>query len=741
MSRAPSTPPHSEPAPSRRPKAWLRFLPRIDLGLRKLRHSLMRIVVRFLPSEAQHLFALTLVVGAVCGLVAVAFHMSIHLAESLMIERALSAPGRSWMFWTVFSPTLGGLVAGYVLTRYVPGARGSGIPQVKVAYAQEGGRIRFRDAFGKFWVSSLQIGSGACLGREGPTAQICAGATSLLARLTLLPPKNLRRLTPVGVAAGIAAAFNAPISAVTFTIEEIVGTLDHTVLSGVVVAAAIAAVIERAILGGHPVIAVLTPYSLNHASSLLFYAVLGVGAGGLSILFTDGLLSLRSRFRRSRLPEFLRPAVGGFVTGAIAVVVLEFLGYKTLGLALDGQLPLLALVGLGAAKFFATIFSYSSGGAGGIFAPTLFIGAMLGGAMGYLDVLAFGHESNTIGAFALVGMGAFFAGVIRSPMTSVLIIFEMTGGYGLILPLMLANMSAYTLARKLRPSGIYEALLYQDGVELTSQANPPPLEAKALDLTTRGVPTLLTTHTLAEARARILGSRFQTVPVLNAQNVVTGVIYMDELLAAPPSVELPSLLQPAITVDANAPLSRAMLKMHELETRELVVVEPETRELSGLLSVQDLLQFRARLSEFAGTNPRAYASPNLHPKALMIPAREIAPSTRLLDVVGLRREGDTWAYLVRNDGQFGVILQEHVNEYARDGDLERMLVAADVARPVTAAPDSANLSELVTALGATDDIALVLLDESGAAQGLVSRERLGEVLLQRYASEMSALRA
>jgi len=724
-------------------------LPRLDLGFRKLRKSMLALILRFLPSESQHLFALTLVVGAVCGLVAVAFHLSIHLAESLMIERALAAPGKSWMYWTILSPTLGGLVAGFILTRYIPGARGSGIPQVKVAYAKEGGRVRFRDAFGKFWISTLQIGSGACLGREGPTVQICAGASSLLARLTLLPPKSLRRLTPVGVAAGIAAAFNAPISAVTFTIEEIVGTLDHTVLSGVVVAAAIAAVIERGILGGHPVIAVLTPYSLTHASSLVFYAVLGVAAGGLSVLFTDGMLKLRASFRNSRVPGFLQPAVGGLVTGIIAVLVLQFLGttgvhgggYATLGLALEGQLPLVALAGLGVAKFAATIFSYSSGGAGGIFAPTLFIGAMLGGSMGYIDVLAFEHETRAIGAFALVGMGAFFAGVIRSPMTSVLIIFEMTGGYGLILPLMLANMSAYTLARKLRPTGIYEALLEQDGIHLKSEApGPATLEPKALDLATRGVPTVLATQSVVEAQKRVLGSRFLTVPVLDEQRVVESTLLTSQLLAAPPDAELRSLCRPAQTIDANLPLSRAVLKMHELETRELVVVEPHTRALAGLLSVQDLLQFRARLSEFAGSSPRAYANPNLHPRALMIPAQEVPPSIRLSELVALRSEGDNWAYLVKTGDEWGAILPEHMNEYARDADLEVMLVAADVIRPAAPLSDEANLSELVTALRTSDTAALVLVNAAGEAQGVVPRERLGEVLLQRYAAEMVALR-
>lgn len=448
-------------------------------GLAAVRPRAYAFMRRALPNESQHLFAVTLLVGVVCGLVAVAFHLAIRASESMLIERAMRAPGHRWIFWTIASPTAGGLLAGALLTWIVPGARGSGIPQVKQAFAMEAGRVRFRDAVGKFVIGALQIGSGASLGREGPTVQICAGAASLMARATALPRTSMRRLTPVGVAAGIAAAFNAPIAAVTFTIEEIVGTLDQTVLSGVVVAAALAAVIERGILGTHPVIAVQQVYGLEHASSLLLYALLGVAAGLVAVAFTNALLELRARFRKvTAVPAWAHPAVGGLVTGVLAAALfaasgrtgVSGSGYETLRHALAGQLGFRMLLALCAVKLVATVFSYSTGGAGGVFAPSLFIGAMLGGAVGHIDVWLFGHESRQLGDFALVGMGAVFAGVVRAPITSVLIIFEMTGGYGLVLPLMLANTGAYLIARRLRPLPIYEALLEQDGVVLPKSA-------------------------------------------------------------------------------------------------------------------------------------------------------------------------------------------------------------------------------------------------------------------------------
>ena len=213
----------------------------------------------------------------------------------------------------------------------------------------------------------------------------------------------------------IAAAFNAPIAAVTLTIEEVVGDLDQAVLAWIVVAAAIAAGIERAVLGEHPVFTISKHYGLEHFSSLLFYAVLGVAAAVISLVFTDSLLILRKRFQRMKLlPAWARPGVGGLVTGGLAVAAIYWLGtngvtgggYGTLSLALSGSLAFRALLVLCVFKLIATVFSYGSGGAGGIFAPALFIGGTLGGVFGYFDHSLFHHSGNELGSFALVGMGA-----------------------------------------------------------------------------------------------------------------------------------------------------------------------------------------------------------------------------------------------------------------------------------------------------------------------------------------------
>ncbi len=501
-----------------------------------------RATAKSAPSEAQRLLFLTVVIGIVCGLVGVAFHESIRLGESFLAKVARPDASKYWIAWLLAAPTIGGLITGPILSRYFPDARGSGIPQVKATYAERRGRVRLRDAVAKFILSTIQIGSGASLGREGPTVQICSGVATTLGRLARITPRAQRRLIPVGAAAGIAAAFNAPIAAVTFTIEEIIGKLDDTLLTGVIIAAALAAVVERSILGAHPVFDVPVHHGVDDARSLLLYATLGVAAAFVSIAFTDLLLALRKRFREmTRIPEFARPAVGGFLTGGIAVLALLLLhttgvtggGYESLRRALSGELEVRVLLGLCVAKLFATCFSYSSGGVGGIFAPVLLIGAMLGGAFGSLDKTLFGHTDQAASAFALVGMGALFSGAIRAPMTSVLIIVEMTSGYELILPLMIANMTSYLIARRFRPQPIYEALLAQDGLNLEGHHLYEELDRftlRDLVITNRPFISFASSTPAKEILRAASTPNWQTVfPVVDEVGGVVGVITHAEL--------------------------------------------------------------------------------------------------------------------------------------------------------------------------------------------------------------------
>ena len=583
--------------------------------------TLLRLFLRIVPSETHRVFALTLIAGVSCGLAAVFFHLSIIGTENRLINRAMSASGRSWIWWTMITPTVGGLLSGVLLQYVVPGARGSGIPQVKVAYAIKGGRVPFRDAIGKFLIGVLQIGTGSSLGREGPTVQICAGVASTLGRSAALSRENLRRLLPVGVAAGIAAAFNAPIAAITFTLEEVVGDLDQAVLAWIVVAAAIAAGIERAVLGEHPVFTISKHYGLEHFSSLLFYALLGVAAAGISLVFTESLLTVRRSFQRMKLvPAWARPGVGGLVTGGLAVAAIYWLGtngvtgggYGTLSLALSGSLAFRALLVLCVFKLVATVFSYGSGGAGGIFAPALFIGGTLGGVFGYFDTALFHHAGSELGSFALVGMGAVFAGIIRAPITSVLIIFEMTGSYELILPLMISNMTAYALARHFRPTPIYEALLEQDDIHLPHRDGRVAHALERLrvaDAMTVKPATISASATVSEAIDQIGKLGHSTYPVVDDGNRFVGMISEVRLRrlaaegAGSDKVQKHADSRPHAL--AEYPLVRATVRMDKSGVRQLAVIDRKNgNKLIGLLTMSDIVRAHAHAAVEAGDPDR-----------------------------------------------------------------------------------------------------------------------------------------
>jgi CIC family chloride channel protein len=579
--------------------------------------KLLRLFLRYAPSERQRVFILTIVIGVLCGFAAVAFHLSIKFAEGQLIDRAMTTSGGSWIAWTIITPTLGGILCGVLLAFIVPDARGSGIPQVKVAYSVRGGRMPFKVAVGKFVIGVLQIGSGASLGREGPTVQICAGIASALGRMMAIGRRNRRMLLPVGAAAGIAAAFNAPLAAVTFTIEEIVGDLDQTVLSGVIVAAALASVIERYVLGEHPVFTVPAGYGLHYSSSLLLYTLLGLVAAVVSIAFSDSLLRLRGWFNTMRgVPVWARPGIGGLVTGLLAVAALAWLntggvtggGYETLSRALGGELPMRVLLALGTMKIVATVFSYSSGGAGGIFAPSLFIGGMVGGAIGFLDVRLLGHPTGEIGAFALVGMGAVFAGIVRAPITSVLIIFEMTGSYGLILPLMIANMAAYAIARHWRPKSVYEALLEQDGVHLPhgggrgAHALERIMVGEAMTADPVSLPAGISA---GEGLRRIAGCDYASFPVIDADGIFLGIVGEAKLRRTCAEGEegrpVEELAGQAPTITPDEPLVNAVLLMNQYRSGRVAVIDPgDSNHLLGLLTMADIVRAHARAVGEAG---------------------------------------------------------------------------------------------------------------------------------------------
>jgi CIC family chloride channel protein len=344
------------------------------------------------------------------------------------------------------------------------------VPQTEAAYHLADGTIAGRVPIGKFITGVLCIGSGHSMGREGPSVQIGAGLASVIGRWLRLPPHRVRDLVPVGAGGALAAAFNTPVAAVLFALEEIIGDMNAGLLGSTVVASVASVIVERAILGNEPLFHVPT-YRLVHPAELGAYAVLGVVGGVISLLFCKSLLTLRSVFlRMPTWTKFLQPAAGGLAIGAILVFspAIMGVGYEYVDQALNGGLLLKTMILLCFLKLAATVVSYASGNAGGIFAPSLYIGAMAGGAIGLIVHQIAPFPTGDPGAYALVGMGTLFAGIIRAPMTSVFMIFEITQDYQILVPLMVANMLSFAISKHYQPLPVYHALLRQDGVHLPS---------------------------------------------------------------------------------------------------------------------------------------------------------------------------------------------------------------------------------------------------------------------------------
>src|SRR5258708_26548729 len=359
--------------------------------------------------EDQVFLVLTLVIGALVGLIVVAF---ILLTERSSM-RLYPAGGAAWRRLLV--PMVGSLGTGYLLFRYFPDARGSGVPQTKAAlYAREG-RITLGTVFGKFFCTSATLARGMPLGREGPGVQVGAGIASVLGRWLGLRAEKVKALVPVGAEAAIAAAFNSPVAAVLFALGEVVGDLHAPVLGSVVLASATSWAMLRLLLGNDPLFQV-PQYQLIHPGELGIYAVLGVAGGFVSVAFTRLLLWMRARFLRfPRQTVWFQPVAGGLAVGVMGCFVPQLLGvgYKHVGAVLNGGIGLKLMCLLLVLKLVAVATSYASGNAGGIFGPSLFLGEMPGGSVGTAAHHFFARYDLLPGAYALVGMGTAFAGIDR----------------------------------------------------------------------------------------------------------------------------------------------------------------------------------------------------------------------------------------------------------------------------------------------------------------------------------------
>lgn len=425
--------------------------------------ALLRSVFR----EERFFLILSVFIGVFSGLAVVCFRFAIDWCRIYLLGSGSTlSPTR-----LVLAPTLAGLIIAVLVIHVFPMARGSGVNQTKAALYIYNGHIPIRTAVGKFITAALAIGSGHSLGPEDPSLQIGASLASALGRRLHLSRDRMRLIAPVGAAAGLAAAFNAPISAVLFVIEEVIGRWTAGILGSVVLSAVSSVVVMRWFLGSESLFRI-PAVQLERPSELIAYSILGIVGGLASVAFSSGIATLRPRFRA--LPpwtQYFQPAVAGLLIGLIAILGAPQVmgaGYEYIDEAMHGRFTWQMLAILAGLKIIATLLSFVSGTPGGMFAPTLFIGAMLGAAVGGAEHVFLPHLSGSPGTYALVGMGVLFAGFLRAPMTSVFMVLEVSGNYSIIVPVIVANTFAYVISRRLQPTGIFDALTRQDGLDLPS---------------------------------------------------------------------------------------------------------------------------------------------------------------------------------------------------------------------------------------------------------------------------------
>ncbi|MGH9355348.1 MAG: chloride channel protein [Terriglobia bacterium] len=470
-----------------------------------LSHAAAHVIQGLALREGNLFLVLAVIIGLASGLLVVCFRLTIEWTHLWLFGSGLTAPP----YRVLLVPAAAGIVIGTLVMLVFRQVRGSGVNQTKAAVYIYDGYIPFRTVVGKFLISALAIGSGQSLGPEDPSLQIGAGIASVIGRLLRLSREKIRLIAPVGAAAGLAAAFNAPISAVVFVLEEVLGQWSAGVLGAIILAAVSSVVVLRGLLGAQPLFPI-PPYRLANPTELLAYAVLGVVGGFFSLCFMKLITALRPRLKA--LPswtQYLQPAAAGLIVGIIGLRFPEVMGagYYYVGQAMHGSYVWQILALLAIFKILATTVSFSSGTPGGMFAPTIFIGAMIGGAVGGVEHHFFPQLTGPAGAYALVGIGALFAGFLRAPMTSVFMVLEVSGNYSIILPVMVTNTIAYLISRRYAPVGLFDMLSHQDGVDLPSMEEQREETVLRVEDAMRPVsgPVLGGKETFAEALKKISG--------------------------------------------------------------------------------------------------------------------------------------------------------------------------------------------------------------------------------------------
>ncbi|HEX75695.1 MAG TPA: chloride channel protein [Dehalococcoidia bacterium] len=522
-------------------------------------HWLDSLIQRFRGSEFAFGTTLAITIGVAAGLGAVAFRWLINFFHELFFGSGAHVLSFLGQHYVILVPILGGIIVGLLI--HFTGAKetkGHGVPEVMEAVAIKGGRIRGRVAAVKALASSICIGSGGSVGREGPIVQIGSTIGSTLGQRLHLSQEWIKTLVACGAAGGISATFNAPIAGVFFAHEVILGRIFTRHFGFVVIGSVIASVIAHAFLGNLQSFSV-PDYTLNSYWELVLYFILGAACALIAVVFIRSLYKTEDIFDAIRIPGYLKPALGGIAIGLIGFYnpYLFGVGYDGVEQVLLGKIGLITLVALLLLKILATSFTLGSGGSGGIFAPSLFMGAMFGGIFGDIANRLLPGVVAPSGAYALVGTAAVFSAAARAPITAIIILFEMTRDYAIILPLMLAVVVSTLIAHRLSSEGIYTLKLKRRGIPFHPQEEVDLLERVSVEeVMTRDFPTISPKMTLAQVINKFSESKHHGFPVVDMRGNLKGMVTLAD-------------------VEANMSSSSQQLTVADIATTNLITAYPD----------------------------------------------------------------------------------------------------------------------------------------------------------------------
>jgi CIC family chloride channel protein len=557
-------------------------------------------------SESFTILLTALVVGIGAGLGAVFFRRLIAFFQTLSFEQLGQLLGGIQPFHLLIIPALGGLIYGPMIYKFAREAKGHGVPEVMEAVALRGGRIRPRVAIVKSFASALCIATGGSVGREGPIAQIGSALGSTIGQLFKLSDERIRNLVACGAAGGIAATFNAPIAGAVFALEVILGQL-HVIYFGAVVISAVTADVIAHFFEGDTRAFTVPVYTLRSSWELLLYLLLGLIAAFAAVSFTRLLYLSEDIWDRFHFPEYLKPVLGGVVLGLVGLLSPKSagfprvfgVGYETITEALSGNLVLKVTFSLLILKMLATIITLGAGGSGGIFAPSLFMGAMLGEAFGQISNLLFPAVTAPPGAYALVGMAAFFSGAAHAPITAILILFEMTGDYRIILPLMFATVISTLIARGIFPESIYTLKLTRRGIHLQEGKDLDVMQSVRVgEAMTTDIDVVYPEMSLSDLALEFERTHHHGFPVVDNNGNLVGIVTIHDFEIAVDAGDIENKTVADIATNESLifayedePMWSALRKLGVRDVGRIPVVKRgDERHLLGVVRRKDIIQ-------------------------------------------------------------------------------------------------------------------------------------------------------